>query len=185
MSQLSRLLWVWVRKTCEHAQCVFPPLQAINVTLGQYSTRDQSVRFAYVTSLRAEGKQTHILCKPKTLSAKELRQRETKYCRWEVLFTAWTEKASVPAPPPSPLSPLPSHSNGRGTHRLAPTTVLQVPALTENLALTGVLRHDVDHILGLHHLQQSQWTVVGTRDARFGGGGGVDVILRWWKNIFS
>jgi hypothetical protein len=25
------------------------------------------VRFAYITSLRVEGKQTHILCKPKTL----------------------------------------------------------------------------------------------------------------------
>jgi hypothetical protein len=27
-----------------------------------YSSRDQAVRFAYVTSLRVEGKQTNILC---------------------------------------------------------------------------------------------------------------------------
>jgi hypothetical protein len=31
-----------------------------------------------------------------------------------------------------------------------------LPALTENLALTGILRHNVDHVLRLHHLQQSQ-----------------------------
>jgi hypothetical protein len=32
-----------------------------------YSTRGQTVRFAYVASSRVEGKQTHTLCKPKTL----------------------------------------------------------------------------------------------------------------------
>jgi hypothetical protein len=37
------------------------------VSTNTYSDRDQTVHFANVTSLRVEGKQTHILCKPKTL----------------------------------------------------------------------------------------------------------------------
>jgi hypothetical protein len=39
-----------------------------------YSTRDQTTRFAYVTSLWVEEKQMHILCEPNTLSTKKLRQ---------------------------------------------------------------------------------------------------------------
>jgi hypothetical protein len=78
------------------------------------------VRFAYVTSLQAEGKQTHILCEPKTLLTWELRQRATNYCRWEIMFIVWTVYASFSA---TPLIHLPFTSNGRGTHRFVPTTV--------------------------------------------------------------
>jgi hypothetical protein len=39
-----------------------------------YSTWDQTVHFTYVTSLWVEGKQMHVLSKPKTLSAQEMRQ---------------------------------------------------------------------------------------------------------------
>jgi hypothetical protein len=80
----------------------------------RYSNRDQAVRFAYVTSLQLE---THILRNPKTLPASELRQRATKYCRWEVMFVVWTVFASLPA---TPLIPLPIISNGRRTHRFDP-----------------------------------------------------------------
>jgi hypothetical protein len=96
----------------------------IHFPIQMYSTRDQTVRFAYVTNLRVEGKQTHILCKPKTLPTYELRQRDTKYCRWEIMFIEWTLYTPLPATPPTPLIPFPFSSNGRGTHRFAPTTVL-------------------------------------------------------------
>jgi hypothetical protein len=65
------------------------------------------VRFAYVASLRVEGKQTHILCKPKTLPTQELRQRATKYSRWEIMKKVWAVYASLSATPPTPLTPLP------------------------------------------------------------------------------
>jgi hypothetical protein len=70
-------------------------------------SRDQTVHFAYVTSSRVEGKQTHILCKPKTLPTEELRQRDTKYCRWEIMFLVWTVYASLSATPPTPFDPIP------------------------------------------------------------------------------
>jgi hypothetical protein len=47
-------------------------------------TWEQSMRFAYVTSLLVEGKQTYILCKPKTLPTQEMRWRATKYCHWDL-----------------------------------------------------------------------------------------------------
>jgi hypothetical protein len=81
------------------------------------------VCFAYVTSLRVEGKQTHTLCKPNTLTTYELRQRATKYCRWEIMFIVWTVYVYLPANPPTPLIPLPVTSNGRETRIFAPTTV--------------------------------------------------------------
>jgi hypothetical protein len=71
------------------------------------------VRFAYVASLRVEGKETHILCKPKTLPTQEMRQPATKYRRWEIVFVVWTENDSLSASPPSPLIPWPFSSNGR------------------------------------------------------------------------
>jgi hypothetical protein len=70
-----------------------------------YSCRDQTVRFAHVTILRVEGKNT-ILCNPKTLPTQELRQRATKYCRWEIMFVVWTVYASLSATPPKPSEPL-------------------------------------------------------------------------------
>jgi hypothetical protein len=65
-------------------------------------TRDQTVRFAYVTSLWVERKQTRILCTPQTLPTQELRQRDTKYCRWGMMFMAWTVYVSLSATPPKP-----------------------------------------------------------------------------------
>jgi hypothetical protein len=70
--------------------------------VGRCSTRDQTMCFAYVTSLRVERKQTHILCKPKTSRTQELRQRDTKYCRWEIMFIVRTVCGSLYAIPPNP-----------------------------------------------------------------------------------
>jgi hypothetical protein len=44
------------------------------------------VRFAYVSILLVEGKQTHILLKPKTLSTQEKRERATRHCPWEIML---------------------------------------------------------------------------------------------------
>jgi hypothetical protein len=62
-----------------------------------YSTWDQTVRFAYIITLSEEGKHTHILCEAKTLPTKEPRQQATKYCRWEIIFVAWTVYAYLSA----------------------------------------------------------------------------------------
>jgi hypothetical protein len=103
-----------------------------------YSARDQTVRFAYVTSLRVEGKQTHIICEPQTLPLSELRQRATKYCRWEIMFVVWTVYAFLSA---TPLIPLPFISNGCETHTFAPITVplgdIALKSYTEYDALTS------------------------------------------------
>jgi hypothetical protein len=40
-----------------------------------YSTWDETTRFAYVTRLREEGRQTHVVWKPKTLPTQDSRQR--------------------------------------------------------------------------------------------------------------
>jgi hypothetical protein len=64
-------------------------------------SRGESVRLAYVTSLWVEGKQTHILCKPKTLPTQEIRQRDTKYYRWDIMFIVRTVYASLSATPPT------------------------------------------------------------------------------------
>jgi hypothetical protein len=70
-----------------------------------YCTQDQTVHFAYITSLWVEVKQTHILCKPKTLSTQEMRQQVTKYCCWEMMFMVWTVYASYLLPHPPLWSP--------------------------------------------------------------------------------
>jgi hypothetical protein len=87
-----------------------------------YSTRDQAVRYAHVTTLLVEGKQTHIPCKPKTLPTQEMRQWATNCCGWEIMLKVWTENASPSARPSNPM-PLPFTSNDHGTHRFVPTTV--------------------------------------------------------------
>jgi hypothetical protein len=50
------------------------------------SSWDKTVRLAYVTSLRTEGKQTHVLCNLKTLPTKELKELQStaagKSCLW-------------------------------------------------------------------------------------------------------
>jgi hypothetical protein len=88
-----------------------------------YSSRDQTVHFAYVTSFWVEGNQTHIglQCKPKTLPTKELRQRATNYCRWEIMFIVWTVGLYASLSATSPI-PLPFTSNGHGTHKFFPTS---------------------------------------------------------------
>jgi hypothetical protein len=53
------------------------------------------------------------------ITDKKLRQRATKYCRWEIMFTARTGYAFLLAAPPAPPIPLSSTSNGYGTHRFA------------------------------------------------------------------
>jgi hypothetical protein len=69
----------------------------------QYSSRDQTVRFAYATSLRVEGKQTHMLCKSKPIETKQLRQRATKYCRWEIFFFRMDSVCFLTLHPSQPL----------------------------------------------------------------------------------
>jgi hypothetical protein len=84
-----------------------PSLILVPETSFKYSSRYQTVRFAYVTSSRVEGKQTHIyVCKPKTLLIYELRQRATKYCRREMILKVWTLYASLSATPPNPSDPI-------------------------------------------------------------------------------
>jgi hypothetical protein len=101
-----------------------------------YCIRDQTVRLAYVTSLWVEGKQVHVLCKPKTLSAQEMRQWATKYCCWEIMFIVWTVYASLFAAPPTPLIPLPLTSNGSQAPSFIPTTVLVV-VIVSRIAIFG------------------------------------------------
>jgi hypothetical protein len=68
-----------------------------------YSSRDETMRFAYVTSLRLYyASQKYYL-----------RQRATKYCRWE-MFIVWAVYACLPATRPTPLINIPLTSNGRG-----------------------------------------------------------------------
>jgi hypothetical protein len=88
-----------------------------------YCARVQIVRFAYVTSLWVEGKQTHVLCKLKTLLKQETRQRAAKNRRREIMLREWTVCASLSAAPPTPLFPCLFLSNGPQSHRFAPTTV--------------------------------------------------------------
>jgi hypothetical protein len=69
-----------------------------------------------------------------------MRQRATKYCRWEIMFIVWTVYVSLSAAPPTPLIPMPFTSNGPQTHRFAPTTVqaLKIPSFSlDDVALNG------------------------------------------------
>lgn len=86
-----------------------------------YSMWDRSVRFIYVTSLRAK----KTIRKPKTWPSLELRQRSTKYSRWDIMLIVWTVCASVPATSIL-LIPLSVTSNGPRTLRFAPTIVLLI-----------------------------------------------------------
>jgi hypothetical protein len=83
-----------------------------------WSTREQIVRFAYVTSLFVEGKQTHMLCKPyrigtETASYKVLSLGNNVYSMDRICFLICY-----------PSDPLSFTSSGRRTHRFAPTTIL-------------------------------------------------------------
>jgi hypothetical protein len=87
-------------------KCSDALLQNVLQAAPRCSSWDQTVCFAYVTSLQVEGKQTHILHKPKTLLTYKLRQRATKYCHWEIMFTVWTLYASLSTSPTNPSDPL-------------------------------------------------------------------------------
>jgi hypothetical protein len=76
------------------------------------------VRFSYVTILRVEEIQAHMLLKPKTLPV----TASYKYCRWEILLVVWTVYVSLPVTLPTPLIPLSLTSNERGTHGFVLTT---------------------------------------------------------------
>lgn len=79
-----------------------------------YGTRDQTVRFVYVTSLFVEGRQTHVLCK----------QRDTMGTGNETArYTAAGKKCLqcgqyVISSLPRPVIALPFTSNGPQEHRL-------------------------------------------------------------------
>jgi hypothetical protein len=81
------------------------------------SRRHEFVCFAYVTSLRVEWKQMHILCKPKTLP-------ETvsyKLLPLDKMFIVWVVHASLSAAPHNSLIPLSSSSSSRQAQRFAST----------------------------------------------------------------
>jgi hypothetical protein len=90
----------------------------------QTSFRAETLRLAYVTILRLEGKQIHILCTSKTLPMKELRWRATKYCSWEITFIVWAIYASLAAFTVTHLIPLHSIYSGRQQLSFAPATLL-------------------------------------------------------------
>jgi hypothetical protein len=68
------------------------------------------VRFAYVTSLRVEGKQTHILCRPKILPTGTETARNKLLPLGNNVYSMDSTYASLSA---TPLIPLPFTSNGR------------------------------------------------------------------------
>jgi hypothetical protein len=71
-----------------------------------YSIRDQTLRFRYATSLRAEEKQPHVLHKPKTLLKLEIRERGTECCRSEMTSVIWPACTSLPTAVLTTLNPL-------------------------------------------------------------------------------
>lgn len=84
------------------------------------------MRFDHVTTMRAEGKQTHVLCKLNTFLTYELRRQQTiQYCRREIMFITWTVHACFPAAPFS-SDHLAFTFNEHGMHRFDQTTVLTV-----------------------------------------------------------
>jgi hypothetical protein len=91
-----------------------------NTTRHYYSGRDKTVRFAHVISLLVEGKRIPILCKPRK---HYLRQRATKYCRWEAMFAVITVYSFLSATTATPSIPLPLTANASETHGFVPTTV--------------------------------------------------------------
>jgi hypothetical protein len=108
-------VWISFIKPCKRYTVAYCPCTAAGAKL-----------CTSPTSLALEQKENmyYILRKPKTLPIQELRQRATKYCRSEMMLKVWPVHASLSAPPSTPLIPLRFTSNGRGTHRFAPTTVL-------------------------------------------------------------
>jgi hypothetical protein len=110
------LLWNTGNPRCRTAR------HEVHKSQTSYSTRDQTVRFACVTKLRAEGKQTHVLYKAKTLETQD-RQRATERCPCEILFRVRVVHAFLSAAIPTSLAPMSFASTGRRTHRFVPTTV--------------------------------------------------------------
>jgi hypothetical protein len=95
------------------------------------NARGLIVRFAYVTSFRVEGEQTQARCVwIEGVTGIETETAATKYCRWGVMFIVCTVYVLLAALP-APLIPLPFTSNGRGTHRFAPTTDTRYSAVLD------------------------------------------------------
>jgi hypothetical protein len=99
----------------------FPGLLSVQkrMQVSKYSGRDQTVRFAHVTSLHVEGKQMHILRKLITLP---------EIANYEVLslgnnVDTMGKYTSSPATPPILSIPTSLASNGSGTHGFIWTTV--------------------------------------------------------------
>jgi hypothetical protein len=74
---------------------------------GKCSTRNQTVRFAYVTSLWAEGKHRTYYVNNENPDTGNIKQCGS---------TAWTVHGSLPAAPPTPLISSPSTSNDLQVH---------------------------------------------------------------------
>jgi hypothetical protein len=89
----------------------------------KYSSRDQTVRFAYVTSLLVEGKANAYTKSIKDIADIGTETESYKVLPWEIMFIVWTVYAPYMLTLPTPLITLPFNSNGRGTHRSVPTTV--------------------------------------------------------------
>jgi hypothetical protein len=79
----------------------------------QFSSRDQTVRFNYVTSLRVEGKQTHIK------GITDIRTETASYKAMPLGKVYSMDSICLSA---TPLIPLPFTSKGRGMHRFVTTT---------------------------------------------------------------
>jgi hypothetical protein len=83
------LLFITVFTTAHHLHLSW------TISTYYYSTRAQTARFAYVTSLGVEEKQSDILCKPKTLSTGtktaswKLLQLGTNVCSMDSMLEVW------------------------------------------------------------------------------------------------
>jgi hypothetical protein len=88
----------------------------------KFNSRGQTVRFVYVSSLRVEGKQVHILYKP------DITDRGTQTASYKVLPLGnyVYSLGSVCILTCCYSYPLQFTSNGRGMHKFVPTTVRSV-----------------------------------------------------------
>jgi hypothetical protein len=97
----------------------------------KYSSRDQTVRFAYITSLRVERKQTHVQTMQtiQTMQTRDNTDTGTETMSHKLLPLGCNifrmDSICFLLCYPS-LIPLPFTSDGRGTHRFIPTNVSEI-----------------------------------------------------------
>jgi hypothetical protein len=101
----------------EIVTAVLPTSQSEWLTLVTYNTRDQSVRYAYVTTLAGRRKTDAY-----TVQAKDITGTEIDTASYEALPLRAVH-ASLSTAPATLLIPSPLSSNERRTHRFSPTTV--------------------------------------------------------------